>query len=53
MVAGSGLPKNWWTRLEKVSVAFGGQHGFILNRYMLYEITTEVCTTCTLFPQLT
>lgn len=43
MVAGSGLPKNWWTRQEKVTVNFAGQQGFLLNRYMLYELVTEVC----------
>ena len=45
MVAGSGLPKNWWTRQEKVGVNFAGQQGFLLNRYMLYELVTEVCYT--------
>ncbi|KAI9433431.1 hypothetical protein BJY52DRAFT_1198651 [Lactarius psammicola] len=40
-VAGSGLPSGWWKRQEKVSVQFGGQHGFVLNRYMVYGITTE------------
>ncbi|KAI0322771.1 hypothetical protein OF83DRAFT_1048610 [Amylostereum chailletii] len=40
-VAGSGLPKGWWQREEKVSVNFGGQQGFILNRYMLYDIVTQ------------
>lgn len=41
-VAGSGLPSGWWKRQEKVSVQFGGQQGFVLNRYMVYGITTEV-----------
>lgn len=42
MIAGTGLPKNWWTRQEKVAVNFAGQQGFLLNRYMLYELVTEV-----------
>jgi hypothetical protein len=41
-VTGSGLPKNWWNKQEKVTVKFVGQQGFILNRYMLYEISTDV-----------
>ena len=41
-VAGSGLPSGWWKRQEKVSIQFGGQQGFVLNRYMVYGITTEV-----------
>ena len=41
-VAGSGLPSGWWKRQEKVSVQFGGQQGFVLTRYMVYGITTEV-----------
>ncbi|KAH9074842.1 hypothetical protein EDB83DRAFT_2353764 [Lactarius deliciosus] len=40
-VAGSGLPSGWWKRQEKVSIQFGGQQGFVLNRYMVYAITTE------------
>jgi hypothetical protein len=41
-LAGSGLPKTWWARQERVAIKFAGQQGFILNRYMLYEVTTEV-----------
>jgi len=41
-VSGTGLPSGWWKRLEKVTVQFSGQQGFVLNRYMLYGITTEV-----------
>ena len=41
-VAGSGLPSGWWKRQEKVAIQFGGQQGFVLNRYMVYSITTEV-----------
>jgi hypothetical protein len=42
-VAGTGLPSGWWKRLEKVTVQFAGQQGFVLNRYMVYGITTGVC----------
>ena len=41
-VSGTGLPSGWWRRLEKVTVLFAGQQGFVLNRYMVYGITTEV-----------
>ncbi|KAI0251426.1 hypothetical protein BJV78DRAFT_1361570 [Lactifluus subvellereus] len=40
-VAGTGLPSGWWKRQEKVSVQFGGQQGFVLNRYIVYGITAE------------
>jgi sorting nexin-8 len=41
-VAGTGLPSGWWKRQEKVTVRFAGQQGFVLNRYMVYGISTEV-----------
>jgi sorting nexin-8 len=41
-VAGSGLPSGWWKRQERVTVQFAGQQGFVLNRYMVYGISTEV-----------
>lgn len=41
-VAGSGLPDFWWQGLENVKVTLLGQQGFILNRYVVYEIVTEV-----------
>jgi len=41
-VAGTGLPSGWWKRQEKVTVQFAGQQGFVLNRYMVYGISTEV-----------
>lgn len=40
-VSGTGLPSGWWKRQEKVTVQFAGQQGFVLNRYMLYGISTE------------
>lgn len=41
-VAGTGLPSGWWKKQEKVTVQFAGQQGFVLNRYMVYGISTEV-----------
>ncbi|RXW21654.1 hypothetical protein EST38_g4198 [Candolleomyces aberdarensis] len=40
-VAGTGLPDFWWKRQENVRVTLLGQQGFILNRYVVYEIATE------------
>jgi sorting nexin-8 len=40
-VSGTGLPSGWWKRQEKVTVQFSGQQGFVLNRYMVYGISTE------------
>ena len=44
-LAGSGLPKDWWKKQENVKVTILGQQGFILNRYMVYEISSEVSCT--------
>ncbi len=41
-IEGTGLPREWWKRQEKITVSLAGQQGFILNRYMVYQITTEV-----------
>ena len=41
-VSGTGLPKDWWRRQERVQVRLLGPQGFILNRYMVYEISTDV-----------
>lgn len=40
-LAGSGLPGEWWKMEETVNVTIQGQQGFILNRFTVYEITTE------------
>lgn len=40
-LAGSGLPKDWWRKQETVKVNILGMQGFILNRYMVYEIMTD------------
>jgi sorting nexin-8 len=41
-LAGSGLAPEWWKRQDNVRVTILGQQGFILNRYTVYEIATEV-----------
>ncbi|KAJ7442301.1 hypothetical protein FB451DRAFT_1297735, partial [Mycena latifolia] len=40
-LAGTGLPPNWWKKQETVNVTILGQQGFILNRYMVYEISSS------------
>lgn len=41
-LAGSGLPNEWWKKQEVIRVNLLGPQGFILNRYMVYEVVTEV-----------
>ena len=41
-ISGTGLPSNWWRKQESVTVNVLGQQGFILNRYLVYEISTDV-----------
>lgn len=41
-IAGTGLPKEWWRKQETVTVNILGQQGFLLNRYLVYEISTDV-----------
>jgi hypothetical protein len=36
------LPKDWWKKQETIRVNILGPQGFILNRYMVYEIVTDV-----------
>ncbi|KIL69242.1 hypothetical protein M378DRAFT_98592 [Amanita muscaria Koide BX008] len=40
-LSGSGLPRNWWKKQETVKVSILGHQGFILNRYMVYEVSTD------------
>ncbi|KAG6813151.1 hypothetical protein H0H92_013557 [Tricholoma furcatifolium] len=40
-LAGTGLPDEWWKKQEVIKVNLLGPQGFILNRYMVYEIVTE------------
>jgi len=42
VVAGSGLPDGWWRNQAKVEVNLLGLHGFILNRYIVYEVVSDV-----------
>lgn len=38
-----GLPPNWWSKQEKVSITiFPEKQGFILNRYTVYVVQPEV-----------
>jgi sorting nexin-8 len=48
-VQGTGLPDFWWKRQENVRVTLLGQQGFILNRYVVYEIATEVSASILFF----
>lgn len=41
-ISGTGLPSNWWRKQETVTVNILGQQGFILNRYLVYEVATDV-----------
>ena len=43
-LSGTGLPKDWWKKQETVTVIIEGQQGHLLNRYTVYEISTEVST---------
>lgn len=47
-LSGSGLPKDWWKKQETVAVTIQGQQGHLLNRYTVYEISTEVRAFCRL-----
>ena len=42
VVAGSGLPYGWWKNQAKVQVNLLGPQGFILNRYIVYEVVSDV-----------
>ena len=39
---GTGLPTEWWKGQESITVEILGQQGFILNRYTVYEVTSDV-----------
>ena len=47
-LSGSGLPRDWWKRQESVTVTIQGQQGHLLNRYTVYEISTDVSPWCRL-----
>lgn len=44
-LSGTGLPKDWWKRQERINVNILGQQGFILARYTVYEISSDVSWT--------
>lgn len=46
-LSGTGLPKDWWKKQETVNVNILGQQGFLLNRYTVYEISSDVSAQCT------
>lgn len=48
-LSGSGLPRDWWKKQETVAVTIQGQQGHLLNRYTVYEISTEVSAWYRLF----
>jgi sorting nexin-8 len=41
-LAGTGLPNEWWKKQENIKITILGQQGFILNRYTVYEISSDV-----------
>jgi sorting nexin-8 len=41
-LTGTGLPKEWWKKQKGINVTIQGQQGFILNRYTVYQISTDV-----------
>lgn len=54
VVAGSGLPDGWWKNQARVQVNLLGLQGFILNRYVAYEVVSDVSpvskrTSCSTF----
>lgn len=42
VVAGSGLPDGWWRNESVVQVNLLGLQGFILNRYTVYDVVSDV-----------
>ncbi|KAF7308754.1 Sorting nexin [Mycena kentingensis (nom. inval.)] len=40
-LSGTGLPPYWWKKQDAVNVTLLGPQGFILNRYMVYEISSS------------
>ncbi|KAH9888980.1 hypothetical protein C8Q73DRAFT_654734 [Cubamyces lactineus] len=40
-ISGSGLPREWWKKQETIFVNVLGHQGFVLNRYLVYEISSD------------
>ncbi|KZT09942.1 uncharacterized protein LAESUDRAFT_722098 [Laetiporus sulphureus 93-53] len=40
-ISGTGLPKEWWKNQQSVHLNVLGQQGFLLNRYLVYEVFTD------------
>lgn len=47
---GTGLPTDWWKKLSNVTVNLMGQQGFILNRYTVYEVGSDVSSSPATLP---
>ena len=41
-ISGTGLPKDWWKKQQTVHVNVLGQQGFLLNRHLVYEVSSNV-----------
>ncbi len=41
-IAGTGLPREWWKKQETIFVNVLGHQGFVLNRYLVYEVSSDV-----------
>ncbi|KIJ55199.1 hypothetical protein M422DRAFT_151099 [Sphaerobolus stellatus SS14] len=41
-IAGGGMPPQWWKKQDTANVVLHGQQGFLLNRYMVYAVSTTV-----------
>ncbi|KAL1943068.1 hypothetical protein VTO73DRAFT_4739 [Trametes versicolor] len=40
-IAGTGLPREWWKKQETIFVNVLGHQGFVLNRYLVYEVSSD------------
>ncbi|KAI0774781.1 hypothetical protein BD413DRAFT_536392 [Trametes elegans] len=40
-ISGSGLPREWWKKQESIFVNVLGHQGFVLNRYLVYEVSSD------------
>ncbi|KAI0657970.1 hypothetical protein C8Q70DRAFT_999052 [Cubamyces menziesii] len=40
-ISGSGLPREWWKKQETIFVNVLGHQGFVLNRYLVYEVSSD------------
>ncbi|KAH9847569.1 hypothetical protein C2E23DRAFT_847870 [Lenzites betulinus] len=40
-ISGTGLPREWWKKQETIFVNVLGHQGFVLNRYLVYEVSSD------------